>query len=191
MTPAVLLATCHHSCISPLPMCVMSSSCSPHPPPPSSLPQAPSSSDSSLVQCHLARAICQNSFVQILFHAPAMDLHTIAARLDSIEVRLRQLEESLSAPAASGAALQPQPLQQQVPQPQFTDHSRSRSSTSDQQLQQQPVDPAPPPQQQHNHKEKGCAKCRWRPKGCGQCRQWAEEGLHGYYFQDDEVIAGG
>ena len=80
-----------------------------------------------------------------------MDLHTIAARLDSIEVRLRQLEESLSAPAASGAALQPQPLQQQVPQPQFTDHSRSRSSTSDQQLQQQPVDPAPPPQQQHNH----------------------------------------
>ena len=40
-------------------------------------------------------------------------------------------------------------------------------------------------------KGKGCYKCRWVPKGCGQCRQWAQEGLHGYYFQGDEVIAGG
>ena len=40
-------------------------------------------------------------------------------------------------------------------------------------------------------KGKGCYKCRWVPKGCGQCRQWAQEGLRGYEFQDDEVIAGG
>ena len=49
----------------------------------------------------------------------------------------------------------------------------------------------PAPKRAARDKEKGCAKCRWKPKGCGQCWQWAQEGLHGYYFQDDEVIAGG
>ena len=89
-----------------------------------------------------------------------MDMNTIVARLDDIEVRLRQLEERLSAqrpaelPAASGAALQPQPLQQQVPQPRFRQTFPTQQVPQQhqcQQLQQQPVDPAPPPQQQHNH----------------------------------------
>ena len=49
----------------------------------------------------------------------------------------------------------------------------------------------PAPKRAARDKEKGCSKCRWKPKGCGQCRQLAQAGLHGYYFQDDEVIAGG
>ena len=49
----------------------------------------------------------------------------------------------------------------------------------------------PAPKRAARDKEKGCSKRRWKPKGCGQCRQLAQEGLHGYYFQDDEVIAGG
>ena len=49
----------------------------------------------------------------------------------------------------------------------------------------------PAPKKAARDKEKGCAKCKWIRKGCGRCRRWAEEGLHGYYFQDDEVIAGG
>ena len=50
----------------------------------------------------------------------------------------------------------------------------------------------PAPKKAARDKEKGCAKCKWIRKGCGRCRRWAEEGVHGYYyFQDDELIAGG
>ena len=52
------------------------------------------------------------------------------------------------------------------------------------------AEPAPKRAARDN-KEKGCSKCRRAAKGRGQCQQWAQDGLHGYYFQDDEVISGG
>ena len=33
--------------------------------------------------------------------------------------------------------------------------------------------------------DSGCSKCRWMPVGCGRCREWTDQGLHGYYWGGD------